>query len=98
MSRSVKNACSTGASAVMTHLSRVRARAATSCISSGTADKYQYVFFRLNMPEVGGQHWQQGRDVRALAVPVDEGVHGKAVSQAMNARVDGVGANSRSAR
>jgi hypothetical protein len=50
---------------------------------------------RLNMPGVGGQHWQQGRDVRALAVPVDEGVHGKAVSQAMNARVDGVGADSR---
>ena len=42
MSRSVKNACSVGASAVIAVLSeRASSRAAASAINSGAADRYQ---------------------------------------------------------
>jgi hypothetical protein len=42
--------------------------------------------------EVGGQHWQQGGDVEAAAMPVEQGVHGEGVAHVVHAGVAVVGA------
>ena len=49
---------------------------------------------RLDVAEVGGQHRQRRRDVRAVAVPVERVCTAKRVAQVVEPRVDGLAVRS----
>ena len=97
ISRSVKNACSSGARLVIEAPASLSARLGRGGVGHELGGRGQIPVGvgRVGVPEVGRQHRHPRRDVEAVAIPAQQRVDRERVPQVVDARPDVLGPNAR---